>query len=116
MSTDDNDDDEVKRRVRDEGYALLRLRSENLTTLVALTPGTAFLMCAMRASSSCFFLAAFEESPTRFSGMKDLRRAVRQFEEDLAKIAQSCAVVPGFTFALLFAKAMALREEGITVR
>ncbi len=89
----------------------MRFRSENLTTLVALTPGTAVLMCAMRASSSCFFLAAFEESPTRFSGMNALRSAVRQLADDLAKIAQSWAVVSLFTFALLFANAMALEEE-----
>ena len=65
-------------------------------------------MCSIRASSSCFFLAASEESPTRFSGMNALRIAVRQFEDDLAKIAQSCAVVSLFTFALLLANAMAL--------
>ena len=94
----------------EETNAQERLRSENLTTCDALTPGTAFLTCSRRASSSCFFLAASEESPTRFSGMKDLRMAVRQFEEDLAKIAHSCAVVPLFTFALPFANPMALEE------
>jgi hypothetical protein len=35
---------------------------------------------------------------------------VRQLASDLAKIAQSWAVVPGFTFALLFAKAIALEN------
>ena len=38
-----------------------------------------------------------------------MRRAVRQLADDLAKIAQSCAVVPLLTFALLLANAMALK-------
>lgn len=42
--------------------------------------------------------------------MNALRMTVRQFADDLAKMAQSCAVVPGFTLALLFANAMALQE------
>ena len=43
--------------------------------------------------------------------MKALRMAVRQFADDLAKIAQSWGVVPGFTFALLFANATALCKK-----
>ena len=40
--------------------------------------------------------------------MNALRITLRQFPDDLAKIAHSCAVVPGLTCALLLANAIAL--------
>ena len=90
----------------------MRSRSENLTTLLALTPGMAALMWSRRAFSSAAFLTAFDESPTRTSGTNALRITLRQFPDDFAKIAHSCAVVPAFTCALLFANAIALRQCG----
>ena len=89
-------------------HALLRSKSANLTTLVAVTPGTAVLMCARRAFSSAAALVLSAESPTRFSGMNALRMKLRQFPDDLAKIAHSAGVVPLFCPALMFAKMMPL--------
>jgi hypothetical protein len=43
--------------------------------------------------------------------MNALRMTMRQLGDDLAKMAQSCAVVPLLTTALLFANAMALEES-----
>ena len=51
--------------------------------------------------------------------MNALWTAVRQFADDLANIAHSCAVVLGFTCALLLAKAIALcgrgKSAGVTI-
>ena len=96
-----------------------RSKSANLTTFSALTPGRNCLMCWIRACSSCALKAGFPESSTRLSAKNALRITLRQLPDDLAKIAHSCAVVLGFTCALLLAKSIALcgrgKSAGVTI-
>ena len=56
----------------------------------------------------CSFLHVLTAESPRREGGKNALRVEIHCSDDLAKMAQICAVVPGFARALLFAKTLAL--------